>query len=148
MLKPEAMRSAAAWVVLGLLSGCSVSAGAGARFGVENYQSPECDSFESCDVAYQAAVENAQRCHDEGDDCDDEDRNVRATYGALREHTAQELGALRDELEQRNAAGDSQELEQPERSRSEREMPGHAPETPPAPRHGNTWFESDTGSEY
>jgi len=142
------MRCAFLVFVLGLISGCSVSAGAGARFGLGEYPSPECDSFEACDVAYQDAVENAQRCHEQDDDCEDEDRNVRVTYGALRERTTQELGALRGELEERNSAAEQEEIEQHELERSEREAPRHAPETPPTRAHGNTWFESDSGSEY
>ncbi len=143
------MRLAFGLIVLGLVSGCSVSAGAGAgaRFGSqESYPSAECDSFESCDVAYQDAVENAQRCHDEDADCEDADRNVRVTYGALREQTTQELGALRGELEERDGAVNEEESVEPEQD--PRVAPGHAPETPPTSARGNTWFESEYGSEY
>ncbi len=142
------MRVAFGLVVLGLLSGCSVSAGAGARFGGEGESpNPECDSFEACDAAYQEAVENAQRCHEEDEDCEDADRNVRVTYGALREQTTQELGALRGELEERGERENADEQYEREPELDEREAPGHGPETPHTTRAGNTWFDSDSESE-
>ena len=145
------MRFVFGFVLVGCLSGCSVNAGVGARFGQSEQLNPECDNFESCDVAYQEAVEVAQRCHEEDEDCEDADRNVRVTYGALRERTTQELGTLRAELE--DQSGDAypeerDELELDERSeRNERVAPRNGQETAPAPRHGNTWFDSDSASE-
>lgn len=139
------MRFAFGLVLVGLLSGCSVNAGVGARFGQSEALNPECDNFESCDVAYQEAVETAQRCHEEDEDCEDADRNVRVTYGALREHTTQELGTLRAELEERGS--DAYPEEQEELELDEQEPPRSGQEIPPAARRGNTWFDSDSGSE-
>src|ERR1700744_3564230 len=86
-------------------SGCALSAGVGARVGGRsNLADVECDSFESCDLAYEDALAGLARCREEGDDCEAEERNLLATYGALRERTRQELETLRGEAEERDAA--------------------------------------------
>ena len=81
-----------------LLSGCSLSVGAGARANVGRRAagaSGTCDSFESCDVSYRAAARRAARCHQSEVDCGDEERAAVLSYRALREQTNRELGELR-----------------------------------------------------
>jgi hypothetical protein len=132
-----------------LLSGCAVSAGAGvgARVGgSSSLADAECDNFESCDLVYQDALASVERCREEGGDCEAEERNVLATYGVLREQTRLELEALRGEAQERDAAlGEAEEAAEAARRDGGAECgkSGRPPEPPPAPHHGNSWFESD-----
>ncbi|HEY2733444.1 MAG TPA: hypothetical protein VGI70_05645, partial [Polyangiales bacterium] len=120
-----------------VLSGCAVSAGVGARVGgSSNFAGAECDSFESCDLAYEDALAGLERCREEGDDCEAEERNLLVTYGVLREQTRHELETLRGEAEERDAAlGEAEETA--EAARRECGKPGHPAEPPPAAHHGN-----------
>jgi hypothetical protein len=140
-------------VVTFSLSGCALSVGAGAsgRLGDPSGASAaECDSFESCDIAYRDALVSAERCRREGDadDCEAEDRAAAASYEALHETTARELEALRTEAQEREAAlteaeqaADAAHLE----AQDDCAHKGHPTEPPPAVRRGNGWFESDSG---
>ena len=81
-----------------LLSGCSLSVGAGAQANLGRRapgSAGECDNFESCDAAYRAAARRAAHCHQSDVDCEDEERDVMLSYRALREQTQRELDELR-----------------------------------------------------
>jgi len=130
------------------VAGCSLSAGAGvgARLGNRPGEpSSECDNFESCDIAYREALTNAERCHEDSADCDDEERNVAATYAELREQTQLELAALRNEAGEKDTALAEAEEAADAARREKRDCSPHAhPVDPaPAPRHGSGWFDSD-----
>jgi hypothetical protein len=131
------------------MSGCSLSAGAGvgARFGGgPSLAGPNCDSFESCDLAYQDAQAELARCREEGGDCDGEERNVVASYGVLREQTQQELETLRGEAAERDSALAEAE-ERAEAAQLEKDPDcagrGRPVEQAPVTRHGNGWFEPE-----
>jgi hypothetical protein len=107
--------------------------------------SPDCDSFEACDLVYEQALASAQHCLEEEDDCRAEERNVALTYDVLREQTRRELAELRNQAEEREAA-----LERAERAAEARqtnaECTGHSrplEAAPVAPRHGSGWFEAE-----
>jgi hypothetical protein len=135
------------------LPGCALSVGAGASGrlgGPSGFAGPECDSFESCDIAYRDAVANAERCRREGDadDCEAADREVAASYRVLHEETARELETLRTEAEEREAAlTEAEQAADAARLEEQNACPrkGLPREPPPTVRHGNGWFESDSG---
>lgn len=135
------------------LSGCALSVGAGAsgRLGSPaGFAGPECDSFESCDLVYRDALANAERCRRAGDadDCEAADRDVAASYEVLHEQTSRELETLRSEAEERERA-----LREAEQAADAARLEGqndcarkrHPLEPPPTARHGNGWFESESG---
>ncbi|HEY4156580.1 MAG TPA: hypothetical protein VGM29_00725 [Polyangiaceae bacterium] len=131
-----------------VLSGCAFNAGAGvgARLGERpGAMSAQCDNFESCDVVYQDALGVAARCHEEGGDCEDEERNVSASYEQLREQTLLELDALRHEVREREAVFREPEPAQPGpiENGPDGSGPGRQTEPPAPPRRGNGWFESE-----
>jgi hypothetical protein len=131
-----------------VLSGCAFNAGAGvgARLGERpGVMNAQCDNFESCDVVYQDALGDAARCHEEGGDCEDEERNVTASYAQLREQTQLELDALRNEVSEREAPFREPEPAPPGpvEKGPESSKPIRQPEPVAPPRRGNGWFESD-----
>jgi hypothetical protein len=135
------------------LSSCALSVGAGAsgRLAASpDASGVECDNFESCDLVYRDAVAEAERCHRQGDaeDCEAEDHDVAATYEVLHEETLRELDALRGEASEKETALEQAD-EAVEAARHEEQDncsgKGHPTEPPPVARHGNGWFESDSG---
>ena len=83
-----------------LVSGCSLSVGAGAEANLGRRTASAggaCDGFESCDAVYRAAARRAARCHQTDMDCDDEEGDVTLSYRLLREQTLRELEELRSE---------------------------------------------------
>lgn len=131
------------------ISGCAVSAGAGvgARLGEPSAPvSPDCDSFEACDLVYEQALANAQHCLEEEDDCRAEERDLALTYDVLREQTRRELGELRSQAEEREAA-----LERAQRAADSAhrnaDCSAHSRPlevAPVSPRHGSGWFDSES----
>ncbi len=130
------------------VSGCSLSAGAGvgARLGNRpGAPSAECDGFESCDITYQEALTGLERCREEGENCDGEERNVAESYGVLREQTQRELEALRGEAGEREAAlARAEQTEEAERLDEKNCAPhAHPNEAQAVPPHGDGWFDSE-----
>jgi hypothetical protein len=135
-------------VVVLVVSGCSISAGAGVGAqlgGRPGMPGSACQGFESCDAAYQDALANAERCHEDGGDCEDEDRNLNATYAELRDQTQMEIAGLRREAAEREAAlAAAEQAAEAAASDKDCSCPVPAPEQAQATEHrGNSWFDSD-----
>lgn len=136
-----------------VMSGCSLSVGAGAAARVGSYSvtpDPGCNDFESCDVLYRQALARAESCHEHGDndDCESEDADAAARYYALHQQTELELAALHREVEEKDAAViQAEQATEVARLEGQAGCRGNARPPPPPPLaapHGNGWFESDS----
>ena len=102
-------------LALPLVSGCSLSVGAGAEGSLGRRAraiDPRCDGFESCERVHRAARESAEHCHQTSADCDTEDHDAALSYVVLVEQTRQELRALQSMAREERQQADSARAEE------------------------------------